>query len=222
MRTSPFILGVLATLAGPALAQPAPLLPERDPPGARRHDGFYLRLGVGFGGYSEAISVEDADESTTISGIASVSELAIGGTVLPGLVVGGGVWTSSVLSSERNIDGMLPPDEVIGGSGNFTLLGPFVDLYFRPRSGLHLQAAAGLATIRGWDLPEAQDNPDAVSVGGGAMVGFGYDWWVGDEWSIGILARLAAVVGVQEDEMGNTWVHAIGSSPALLFTATFH
>jgi hypothetical protein len=24
------------------------------------------------------------------------------------------------------------------------------------------------------------------------------------------------------DEMGNSWIHAIGSTPSLLFTATFH
>ena len=154
--------------------------------------------------------------------MASVSELTFGGAVRPGVILGGGFFTSSVLSSERTVDGLMPPDEVMTGSGNFTLVGPFVDWYFDPRRGLHLQAAAGFATVRGWDFPEAEDNPDAVSVGGGLMLGFGYDWWASEQWSVGILARVIGIAAVQEDDNAMEWTHGIGTSPSLLFTATYN
>jgi hypothetical protein len=218
MKT-PLVLALLA-LATPAFAEEPPAIQaETD---GRVHDGFYLRLGTGFGGYNESIRLEDADEDTTVTGMSNVSEVAIGGAVAPGVILGGGAWTSSVMASDRHIDGMTPPDEVIGGSGNFTLVGPFIDWYFNPRRGLHLQGALGFATVRGWDLPEAQDNPDAVSFGGGIMVGFGYEWWVSDGWSLGVLGRLAGVVAAQEDEAEMTWTHAIGTSPSVLFTATLN
>jgi hypothetical protein len=216
------VLLFIVAAAAPALADDASVTASQPAPGVHEHDGFYLRLATGFGGYNETITAEDADESTTVSGMSNVSELAIGGALRPGVILGGGVWTSSVMSSDRHVRGMDPPDEVLGGSGNFTLVGPFVDWYFDARRGLHLQGAVGFATVRGWDLPEAQDNPDAVSVGGGLMVGFGYEWWVSNQWSVGVLGRLAAVVAAQEDESEMTWTHAIGTSPSVLFTATLN
>lgn len=217
MKILPAALFLVLVLAGSA-----PASADSEASGARYHDGFYLRLATGFGGYNETITAEDADESTTVSGMATVSELMVGGAVRPGLILGGGVWTSSVLASDRVVDGAMPPVEVWGGSGNFSLIGPFIDWYFDPGRGLHFQAAIGGATVRGWDLPEAQDNPDAVSVGGGVMLGFGYEWWVSNQWSFGVLARLAAVGAIQEDDQGMTWSHGIGATPSVLFTATLN
>ncbi len=218
MRTLPTVLFLLATTATPALAEED----EVPGPGDYTHDGFYLRLATGFGSYSESITREDADESTSVTGMASVSELMIGGALRPGLILGGGVWTSSVLASDRIVDGMTPPDEVIAGSGNFTLIGPFVDWYFNPARGLHFQAAIGGATVRGYDLVEARNEPDAVSVGGGVMLGFGYEWWVSHKWSFGVLGRLTAVGAVQEDDTEMTWTHGIATTPSVLFTATLN
>jgi hypothetical protein len=225
MRNANTLFSIAALLlagAAPAFADEVEegSVPPR--PGVHEHDGFYLRFGTGFGGYNETITAENADESSTVSGMSTVGELALGGAIRPGLILGGGVWTSSVMASDRNIRGMDPPDEVIGGSGNFTLIGPFIDWYFNPHRGLHLQGAVGFATVRGWDLPEAQDNPDAVSVGGGVMIGFGYEWWVSNQWAVGVLARIAGVGAVQEDETNMQWTHGIGASPSVLFTATLN
>jgi hypothetical protein len=212
------IAAMMLACAAPALADEG----TAELRGVHEHDGFYLRIATGFGGYSESITLEDSDDSTNVTGMASVGELALGGAIAPGIILGGGVWTSSVLASDRHVDGMEPPDEVIGGSSNFSLVGPFVDWYFDPHRGLHLQGALGFASVRGYGLPEAQDNPDAASFGGGFMVGFGYEWWASDQWSLGILARLAAVVAVQEDEENQMWTHGIGTSPSVLFTATLN
>jgi hypothetical protein len=190
-------------------------------PGVHEHDGFYLRFGTGFGGYSETITAEDADEGSVVTGMANVGEFAIGWSVRPGWIVGVGAWSSSVLSSDEDVRGMEPPSEVLGGGGNFSFVGPFFDHYFHPQRGLHLQASAGFATVRGFDVPDAQDSGDEVSLGGGFMVGFGYEWWVSDQWSLGVLGRLAAVVAVQDDDTGMQWTHAIGTSPSVLFTATY-
>ena len=93
---------LIAALAAPAAADEALGPTERE--GVHTHDGFYLRIATGFGGYSESITAEDADRSTQVTGMASVSELTFGGAVRPGLILGGGFFTSSVLSSERTVD----------------------------------------------------------------------------------------------------------------------
>jgi hypothetical protein len=201
---------------------PLNIVTVSEAPGVHLHDGFYLRLGMGFGSYSEAIRQEDADKQTTVSGIASVSEFALGGAVRPGLVFGGGVWTSTILASARTIRGNPPPGEVIDGRGDFQLVGPFFDYYPDPRGGLHMQGAIGIANVRGLSVDSVNFDKDSISVGGGVMFGVGYDWWVSNEWSVGVLGRLAVGVTGQEDKAGVRWYHAVGGTPSVLFTGTYN
>jgi hypothetical protein len=220
-------LGLLGS-ALPAVAEaPAPmpasmLVEPARLPGFHMHDGFYLRLGTGFGSYSEAIRQRGADQQTTVTGVASVSEFGIGGAVRPGLVFGGGVWSSTVLASARTVKGATPPGEVVDGRAEFSLVGPFFDYYVDPSRGLHIQSAFGLANVRGINLESASVDDDAVSVGAGLMFGVGYDWWVSDNWSIGVLGRVAVGVTGQKDRYGERWFHAVGGTPSVLFTGTYN
>ena len=191
-------------------------------PGARLHNGFYLRLATGFGSYNESIRQSGADKDSTVTGIASAGEFALGGAVRPGLIFGGGVWSSSVLASDRTVRGNAPPSDVIDGRGDFSLVGPFFDYYFDPRKGLHMQGAVGIANVRGLSVDSGKFDKDSISVGGGLMFGFGYDWWVSDEWSLGVLGRLAIGFTGQEDDAGTRWYHVVGGTPSVLFTATYN
>ncbi len=203
--------------SAPAVVQVAPN------PGAHLHDGFYLRLATGFGAYNESIRQSGADLESTVSGIASAGEFALGGAVRPGLIFGGGIWSSGVLASDRSLRGTPPPADVIDGRGEFTLVGPFFDHYFDPAGGLHVQGAIGLATIRGLGIDSGRFDRNTLSVGGGVMFGFGYDWWASQEWSLGILGRLAVgYTGQEDDASGTRWYHAVGGTPSVLFTATYN
>lgn len=191
-------------------------------PGARLHDGFYLRLATGFGAYSEAIREAGASKQTTVAGVATVTELGIGGAIRPGLILGGGVWSSSVLASDRTTGGNTPPPEVVEGRGDFSLVGPFFDYYFDPRRGLHLQSAIGIANTRGVNLDSGNVDEDAISVGLGVMFGVGYEWWVSEEWSIGVLGRYALGATGQKDKAGTRWYHFVAGTPSVLFSATYN
>jgi hypothetical protein len=229
------LTGGTARAQGPALAPPPPAMPpppEAPPPaprlepapparGVHLHDGFYLRLGIGFGSYDESLKQDGASEESHVTGLASVGEIAVGGTIAPGLILGGGVWSSSLLASDRTIRGPMPPAEVIDSKADCSLVGPFVDWYFDPGKGLHLQAAFGFATVRGYSL-DGETNTDEAAVGGGAMIGFGYEWWVSQQWSFGILGRLTGVLATGTDATGTRWLHGVGTSPSILFTATYN
>jgi hypothetical protein len=190
--------------------------------GPRVHDGFYLRLGAGFGGYHESVTRDGADESTLVTGVASAVEFALGWAVRPGLIIGGGWVSSHALASDVSVRGEMPPPEVVSGGAEVTLFGPFVDWYFDPRKGLHFQAAAGVAVAHGFGMQTTDFDDDAAAVGGGIAVGFGHDWWVADEWSFGILARIEALAAFGDDDRGTRWNHSFGALPSLLFTATFN
>jgi len=74
-------------------------LSERRRTGKRFHDGFYLRLGVGAGYLVSKVSVASDDSGESSSGDESLGgvqgftipmELAIGGSPVPGVVLGAG------------------------------------------------------------------------------------------------------------------------------------
>jgi hypothetical protein len=187
-----------------------------------RHDGFYLRLSTGFAPYNESISRPGQDAHTSVTGIATTGDFAIGGSPRPGIVLGGAIWSTSVLAADARTDAgeAVPPS--VGQRSSYSVLGPWLDYYFNPRGGLHMPAGLGLAVVRGFDAQGARVSGDNTALGAGLLIGLGYEWWVSDEWSIGILGRLTAVIATSKDDDGRRWVHAIGSTPGVLFTATYN
>ncbi len=185
-----------------ALACAFVAVPGRAAAEARRHDGFYLRVGTG-GGFAFGKLEGAADSPSRGPNIAS--ELAAGWTVGPGLVVGGGTYPMVVLAPDY--------DGVDAGGQHVSGTGPFVDWYLDPTCGLHLQSA--LLFAAGY-LDGSEARPAKIGVGYGMMLGAGYDMFLADEWSLGLLARVTAyrLHGVDD---------AIRlASPSLLVTATFH
>lgn len=216
-----------------AAADP-PATAKREPaPGAHSHDGFYLRIASGFGVYDElARSEEDVERfdgrlRIQARGFAVVRELALGGTPYPGFVVGGGIFgvevvTSSVTTSRDDTDIDLSRD-VAPESRDLSIIGVFVDRYFVPASGLHIQAALGLANQYGVRVDGKPFNQGEYSpFGPGGILGIGYETWVTDQWSLGVLARFGASVLFGKDAQGTRWVHYITNSPSFLMTVTYH
>lgn len=195
------------------------------------HDGFYMRFGSGLAGFDERLSSEDSavyggEIKSRTRGIATVSELALGGTVSKGVVVGGGIYTADLLAStlrlERGSAGE-PPPELDTGLRNLVLLAPFIDIYPNPRRGFHVQGALGLAALTASVFgSSATDRSKYSAIGGGLMLGAGYDWWVADEWSLGVLGRATISIVTGEDESGVRWVHVPATSPSFMFTLTYH
>jgi hypothetical protein len=201
--------------------------------GAHVHDGFYMRLGTGFGMYREQLendddaSVHGGDVSGSTIGLASVGEFAIGGTLGRGWVLGGGFYTATLLTGhyrdDNDNEGALP-SEMDPDLRDLVVFGPFVDWYPNPRKGFHLQAALGLAalTSRSDGRFGEDDDDDYEAFGAGIVLGVGYEWWIGNEWSLGVLARTQAAGLAGEDNSDVTWVHGASATPSLLLTLTYH
>lgn len=224
--------GVIVLVSGSALADPAPATPKAaEPtatsPGFHVHDGFYMRLGLGFTGlgdtmFSEAKTGDEPRDQSTVTGFGTASEIAFGGTIAPGFVLGGGIYGASALATTfERVRGTAPPEE-LQRPNNFAVIGVMADWYFNPRKGFHAQAALGAASLTGV-YPEVQRYRDrSAAVGGGVMLGIGYEWWVSDNWGVGILGRVTGGVLVEEDSRGDRWFHLAAASPSMLFTATYH
>ena len=222
---SSFVVGVLLALAvlfssNGARAQ-----------AARTHDGFYLRLGVGGAVLTGKTEGEDlpliGDAEGTLHGPGAAFELALGGAVSRGLILGVGAYGHAFdepTAEDVEIGNVEFPD-VEYDSMTLTLLGLFLDYYVNADSGFHLQGAIGFAVLAVGDAQTEANNVqlgnDHEAGGGGLMLGLGYEWWVSNAWSLGFVARVSAALVEGEGDNNVDWRYQM-VIPAILFTATFN
>lgn len=213
--------------AAPGLSGPVGPPPDV---GARVHDGFYLRVSAGFAAYDERLDSGDLPLGGSLAGrnrgIASVSDVAIGGTVAPGWVIGGGIFSADLLASTLRTSGSGlsgVPAELDPGLRGSSVFAPFVDWYPNVRGGFHARGALGLATLtpRVFGHP-ATERSEYLAVGGGLVLGVGYDWWVADEWSIGVMSQAVARLMIGTDDADVKWTHIVTTTPGLYVCLTYH
>jgi len=209
-----------AQTTAPAPAAPAPIpappatseigshaaVPESRP---RSHHGFFLRLALGVGYLRDTSTYEgtiaelvNEHGSVDRDGIAQVGELSMGGTPLPGLVIGGGIYDMNAWGDSQTV--------------NSSLIGPFAAYYFRPSGGLHVMAAPCLS-ITHTSRDVLQFSSSNTGAGWGVVGGAGYDAFVSSSWSLGALLRLQYTT-VNDDESSSRSLFV----PSLLFTATYY
>jgi hypothetical protein len=172
---------------------------------AMTHDGFYLQLNAGLG----YLSASDEFDSS-MSGVTIPSSLLIGGTIGP-VVLGGGFFGDYAPSPSASFNG----NDVELDDVTMTLIGigMFADIYPNPNQGLHFQPFVGWGGLeRSYKGDSGGSDPTGLVM----ALGVGYDFWVGNEWSIGPMFRIAyAPMSIEE-----TSVTAV--APALLATFTYH
>jgi hypothetical protein len=204
-------------------AEPPP--PPEPVPSDRveRHDGFYLRAALGLGKlFGKSEPDVDSDLEFSVSGLAGLFELALGGTPAPGIVIGGGIFTSSVSETSYEIDVDGESEEFEASGSTVGLLGPFIDVYPNPEHGFHVQGSIGFGVITADEDDEYLfDNYGGVGLG--LMAGIGYEAWVADQWSLGGLIRVIyanATMTAENDDFPD--MNASMLVPGILFTATYH
>lgn len=208
---TPPAAGVLVQVAPVYMVQPVAVLQPPDP-SIHRHDGFYLRLGLGLGYVSDSASENDGT-TFKIHGTTIPIDIMIGGSLVPGLVLGGGIWIAPMVSPKVDFEG-----QTLTISSNYTVqfnqIGPFLDYYPNPHEGLHI---LGAVTYAGLTLVEDATNTTLANVKGfGLTAGLGYDFWIGNQWSMGVLGQFS-YANLSADSESHQLI-----SPALLGSATFN
>jgi len=184
--------------------------------GAHLHDRFYLRFGVGSGYAHDQLRSEYIIFSYEgeAQGASVVGELSAGWSLKPGLIVGGGIYFEQVADPKITVEGQDVSDDV--SVGTLVLVGPMIEWYPNAKGGFHLGGAVGGARINVKD--ESGQTKDNSPVGGGGMFGIGYDFWVADEWSVGVAGRFTGARMEDSDaNITHTW-----SAGSLLVNATYN
>lgn len=203
-RLAAVVSAALASLAFPAAAQTI----EAPAPGIRRHDGFYLNLQTG-PAYL-ALSQDSAD--MTISGTGYGLNVAVGGSPVENLVIFGEVISQVALGPTLEVGGEeYESDDSV--SLSFAHIGPGLAYYFG-ESSFFLSGSVGLAQAA---LESNVGKSGAQGVG--LRLGAGKEWWVGDQWGLGVGANFFTA-SMTDDS--NEEIELGATSFALNFSATFH
>jgi hypothetical protein len=214
------------------LTEPEPIPPDVVPIGAERHDGFFLRFALG----PAALHMERSTEGelygrsgdgpdSQVSGAAGMSELSIGGTPAAGLVVAGTLLSHQIAEPVLETDG--DSDADLGGPLSFLVLGATVDWYPNPKKGFHFGGTLGLAGVVA-DSPDGSPFDRVGGTGGALSLQVGHDWWIADEWSLGVLGRLtgARVQGEETARVNSNELEGKEdsnvSAAGVLFSVVYH
>jgi hypothetical protein len=195
--------------------------PIKDPT-AERHDGFMLRLTLGFGGgtvtrhiKNDPAEILGGDGKTTVSGFGESFSLDIGGAPMDNLIIHGRLSTFGLINPKikRHGDELDANDDDGGAS---ILIGPAITYYFMPIN-IYLTGAIGLGVV-GATVKDEDDK--AHGTGGVAFdVDVGKEWWAGDQWGLGAAARLSFAAGSRKDNGIELEYNMLAF--AIVFSATY-
>jgi hypothetical protein len=185
---------------------------EKEPEWPRTRDGFFLGFHLA-GDYmilnSSTSAVGRTDTKTT--GIGVGIDALIGGTPSEGLAIGAILGGGHFPSPSFEEDGE-SSDEAF--DLNLFHIGAFIDYYTSPDSGFHMLGEVAYAQLGAASDINFEQNLKGVALG----VGLGYDWWVSNGWSLGLLGRFTFSPLKRDEYNSSTQLYL----PSLAFTATYH
>ena len=158
------------------------------PNGIKTHDGFYLNIiaGGGIAHYNGELSIENYygeinDEITYSGGMPITIRLQIGGTISDNLILYGVSGSTIMYNATREVNG----EEDTGGlfSNNVVMsgFGPGLCYYLMP-ANVYLSGSIQLAVATDSYGVGTEGQP----IGFGFNMGVGKEWWVGEQWSLGL------------------------------------
>lgn len=206
--------------APPPPGQPGPYQPAPPPPpmqgsyyyaappaGAQTHEGIFFRFGLGFG----FTSMHSEDVDTTVSGPGAALVLSLGGNIAQNLIIYGELVGDTASDPKIEMGGSeFDTDDTTAG-----IFGFGVGLAYYLPSNVYFSgtiAATQLSVqVEGEDAAESDFGP-----GFSGMIG--KEWWVSDNWGLGIAGQLL-VASMKDSEGSDIKWNAVGGG--LLFSATY-
>jgi hypothetical protein len=175
--------------------------------GSEQHDGFYLRMHLGGSYFSGSTDAYNA----TIKGGGGTFGIAVGGAVADNWIVYGEAFDDIAVDPKLESD-----SGEVDLNGNFGIAGygAGVAHYFMPLN-LYLAGALDAAAI----VVEAPNGDRArTKFGLGVNLMIGKEWWVSDNWGLGIAGQLVFAGGMKDEADASFRATAFG----IVFSATYN
>ncbi|MCP3135837.1 outer membrane beta-barrel protein [Pyxidicoccus xibeiensis] len=178
--------------------------------GRHSHDGLYLRLQVG-GGYTRA---ESTFEDLAVKGAAGAVNAELGFAVLQNFIIYGKLFGASAQNPDLEFGDVTIEGQDDDVSQNFGALGAGVTYYLMP-ANVYLSGALSFARLT---ITEDGDTIAETDPGVGLHLGVGKEWWVSDNWGLGVGGELA-LGRIRSDDGEDDWNVL---NVMLLLSATFN
>lgn len=178
-----------------------------------KHDGFYLRLTTGVG---STTSIEETEVGEfSFSGLSGNTTLGIGYAVVENLIINLDIFASTVTDPTVEIDGRDVGE--VDAEVRITNIGVGATYYIMP---INVYLASSIALAEG----SVKSGRVAIETdtGYGINVAIGKEWWVSDNWGIGVAGQLFHTVLPNEDLITGEVFDLKTTSLAILFSATFN
>lgn len=185
-------------------------------PGVNEHEGFFLRLGLGFGYLN--MSTEFNDQDLAIKGPSGIFTLALGGNISPGLIIYGELFGNAIVDPTVEVGG----DEAEVEDATASVAGVGVGLAYYLPSNIYFSGTLAASQLR-WTQDTGTEDIEAETEFGPAFVGtIGKEWWVSDNWGLGLAGQLVFSSNKDDDEaIGANDVTWTTVGLGLLFSATY-
>jgi hypothetical protein len=207
LRYAAYLLALPATLASATIHA----APRAEPTTVHAHDGFFLRLSLGMG-YENFHLNSGRGDLFNIGGFGYGSSLAIGGCVVPNLALHADFFGSGVFDPHFEQNGV-DLGELTDGQTTQNAVGFGATYYFMPLN-LYVGLSLGVGFVR-IDHPDLTIEPDP-GFAMNAMVG--KEFWVGNDWGIGVAAQfIYNHIPTENSQANSEW-----TSFNILFSATYN
>jgi hypothetical protein len=195
---------------------------EHSTPEQHNHDGFYLRLAIGFGGGSlwGNDHILPGVRDVTLSGLGFGTSIGIGGAVANNFILNADLFQATLFNPSVHQDGRglgdasnLSHDLGVGQNVSVAGLGIGATYYIMPVN-VYLAGSIGFGQAVFEDHVGSR-SPSDFGLATNWMVG--KEWWVGSDWGIGIAGQLI-VLATHDDILGG--LH--GAIFNVMFSATYN
>jgi hypothetical protein len=191
------------------------------PNGVEQHDGFFLRLVPGFGYSQVSITYPDdmlpdilkGKDFLSFTGFPFANSIQIGGAVSDNLIIYGesgavDIINPSTKSFNEEVETAEDFEVLFGG------FGPGVTYYFMP-ANIYLSTTilAHFATIK------SEGKSHSSNIGFGFNFMAGKEWWVGEQWGLGVSVYFRYGSQTDKDDEDLT---ISGYSFGALFSVTYN
>jgi hypothetical protein len=184
---------------------------DNDKARARVHEGFFLRASAGLG-YSVIGANREDDVLTTVSGLATHWNFAVGGSVIPRLALHAVYWGASAFVTKTRIDGHAVHDDDLDEVATIHNWGAGLT-YYNPSNwyaGAQFGVAMGVTT----NFDTGRAHTSSAGFGFGGIVG--KEWFVAPQLGIGVGGQFNLAI---LPDHGDRWM---GISFGPLFSLTLN
>ena len=184
-------------------------------PGWHEHEGFMLRLGIG-GGYLN-MSAEEGGTEVSVNGPSGVLNIALGANLSPGLIIYGELFGNAIVDPNVEVNG----DEFETEDASASIGGVGVGLAYYLPANLYFSGTLSVSQLRfTQDTLDGTDEYE-TDLGPAFTAQIGKEWWVSDNWGLGLAGQFLFGSLKDEDEDFGGDVTWTTTGLSLLFSATY-